>query len=303
MPRGLEPQRSGSRGRRLPESDDDDASSAAGVNRRRAEKRDGEKEGRSRRSAQEGENHGKRQSRACRSPAAGRRDDSADLVRLAQEVEEQSLESEVQRLQQRVDELHALRDRVRKVTEAPDVLRVPKRDPVLLLEHIQGGAAGYSPPDSSREKQSKKRLLLWDRENNCTQFMDGVVKIPSWLQVYCVWNPKSKNTLSFPPDVAKRVATIEAEYSVLRAMNALAGMLARENIEHASSTYIYLVFNAGNAPKRYLEIATVLKELHFKVEMLNGTRANFANFLNHLKKDADDYTRTPATRDNILMVG
>ena len=212
----------------------------------------------------------------------------------ATNLEKTLLQQEVAALRQRKKQLQELLACI-PTNEAQTTVHIPtKREPVLLIQTIQS-AYQDAHPQTKQEKQQKHRIILLDRENNCTQFMDGVIRLPEWLDVYCTWNPLSKNKLNFIPQLQKRVVSVSGEHSILRAMNALAGMLAREHIKRASSTYIYLVYNAGNSPRRYLEIYSVLKELGYKVELLNGAGPNFSDFMNHVKKDPTGYCRQPAT--------
>ena len=169
-------------------------------------------------------------------------------------------------------------------------------EPRALVQMVQQSGKGNTlNRRNTGDKVRKTRILVLDREHNCTTFMKGVVNIPKGIDMYMTWNPATKNKPDFLPCVADRVTMVEANDSVLRAMNTLLGMIAREHLAQASTTHIYLVFNATSSPQRYVEIVCLLEELNFKVHCLNGAAPNFADFLQHIDKPYDEYTKIPPT--------
>eukprot|EP00754_Rhynchopus_humris_P037110 Rhum_TRINITY_DN19215_c0_g1::Rhum_TRINITY_DN19215_c0_g1_i1::g.169550::m.169550 len=169
-------------------------------------------------------------------------------------------------------------------------------EPRAMVQMVQQSGQGNTLNRRSKgDKVRKTRILVLDREHNCTTFMKGVVSIPKGIEMYMTWNPATKNKPDFLPSVADRVTMVEANDSVLRAMNTLLGMIAREHLAQASTTHIYLVFNATSSPQRYVEIVCLLEELNFKVHCLNGAAPNFADFLQHIDKPYDEYTKIPPT--------
>eukprot|EP00659_Diplonema_papillatum_P004441 gene4441-6882_t len=145
-----------------------------------------------------------------------------------------------------------------------------------------------------KAKKSPRRVaLILDRENNSTTFFTrSTVRLPSWLDVYLVWNPKSKNRLDLPEQVLQAMTVYEAETNVLKAVTTLCGIVARQYITARKGTEICLVYNCGDAArmKRYEEVANLFGSLGYEYRQFDGQAKNFADFLVENGDDTHEFT-------------
>eukprot|EP01064_Diplonema_japonicum_P012491 TRINITY_DN19936_c0_g1_i1.p1 TRINITY_DN19936_c0_g1~~TRINITY_DN19936_c0_g1_i1.p1 ORF type:complete len:379 (+),score=99.68 TRINITY_DN19936_c0_g1_i1:803-1939(+) len=196
---------------------------------------------------------------------------------------EEYLEMEIEMLNKKKAMLEDLIEQQPKQTQ----LTLKQPEAQLFLEGFQAEEV---------QMGRRKTVMIVDRENNCTQFLNGVTRLPKWLELYVVWNPKSKNLLDLHPSVKKAACLIEAEHNVLKACTFLAGMAARQHAQHADETDMYLIYNRTHSQdslNRYSELEDVLALAGFNVEPRNGAGANFADFLEHRGEKYSKYTKEP----------
>ncbi|KAJ9441833.1 hypothetical protein DIPPA_17908 [Diplonema papillatum] len=205
-------------------------------------------------------------------------------ARSASDMYLEYLKEEISLLQHRKDILNDYLDQASGVGGKDSILTGVK--PSLLLEL----PAARLP----KAKKSPRRVaLILDRENNSTTFFTrSTVRLPSWLDVYLVWNPKSKNRLDLPEQVLQAMTVYEAETNVLKAVTTLCGIVARQYITARKGTEICLVYNCGDAArmKRYEEVANLFGSLGYEYRQFDGQAKNFADFLVENGDDTHEFT-------------
>eukprot|EP01060_Flectonema_neradi_P013842 TRINITY_DN20575_c0_g1_i1.p1 TRINITY_DN20575_c0_g1~~TRINITY_DN20575_c0_g1_i1.p1 ORF type:complete len:241 (+),score=47.23 TRINITY_DN20575_c0_g1_i1:44-766(+) len=209
------------------------------------------------------------------------------------DLETELLEQETRLLEQRRD---MLLDMIKKVprSELNDEVRIKRSVPHLLVED------GYNIPEGNGSKT--KFVLILDRENNCTQFLNGAIDMPKSLETYVVWNPKSKNNLQLSPSVRDACTIVEAEENVLKAITTIAGMIARLHCADAEEIEVFVVYNKSDSNReyRYKEVEERLSSFGFNVSTMNGTGPNFAAFLDEIGIDWERYSAEGPARQNDL---
>ena len=209
----------------------------------------------------------------------------------------QFLEKETELLEKRRD---MLLEMIRNVPQngSSDEVRIKKNIPQLLIED------GYDPPQTSSRNSKTEFILILDRENNCTQFLNGATGIPKSVDVYIVWNPKSKNNLQLCPAVRNDCTIVEAEENVLKAMNTVAGMIARLHYADADGIEVFVAYNKSDSHRetRYKEVEERLSSLGFTVPGMNGTGPNFAAFLDEIGISWERYSAEGPVRQEELYI-